>query len=377
MRNGTSGAPLELPTSHRVPISWLRKHASAPVRWRTVRDILPQGAASEVDQLALLEETLAYKPIAQAFKKQKKTGIWGDGILGLGVSRGQSARDVGMVSQYRYLVEAGVPAEQRAFRLAERVFFRLLSRDEDPALLFEFARAARGSPEFANWCRAMMRQAATVALAHAGHTEDPRVRGAAHRIASDVSQFLRSELAEKPFVRKGSRTILHPDANPPTILAVATFAYMPSLQRERAGFIERLCAYLAQPAPKRPYSIQVGKRTAKPSFELLGDPLAADAAGRTKDFPLALHWIEVLARLNMLHTSPTAQRVLLRLVSECDPQGVWSPPNLRSLPKSPSRLADFVFPLSVDTKSPEGRKVDVTFRLALIAKLAGWTLEFT
>jgi hypothetical protein len=30
----------------------------------------------------------------------------------------------------------------------------------------------------------------------------------------------------------------------------------------------------------------------------------------------------------------------------------------------------------VDGKSMERRQADVTFRLALIAKLAGWTLEF-
>ncbi|MBI4502493.1 MAG: hypothetical protein HY700_15195 [Gemmatimonadetes bacterium] len=196
-------------------------------------------------------------------------------------------------------------------------------------------------------------------------------------MASDVSQFLRSELAEKPFVRKGPRTVLHPEANPPTTLAVATLAYMPGLQRERAGFVERLGAYLSRPAPKRPFVVHVGKRSVKPSYELLGDPLMADAAGHPKDLPLALHWIELLVRLGQLGSSPTAQRILSRLLSECDPQGVWNPANLRGFPKSPSGLADFSFPLELDAKSPEHRKVDVTFRLALIAKLAGWTLEYT
>ena len=102
---------------------------------------------------------------------------------------------------------------------------------------------------------------------------------------------------------------------------------------------------------------------------------AADP-GLTEDLALALHWIEILARLGMLHTSPVAQRILARLLSECDSQGVWSPPGLRSLPKSPSRLAEFAFPLTADG-TPEERKADVTFRLAHTAKLAGWALEFT
>jgi hypothetical protein len=327
--------------------------------------------------LALRQEVVASKQVALAFKKQKKNGTWGDGILGLGVQRGATARDVGTVSEYRFLAELGVPTEERAMRLAERVFFRLLSRDEDPSLLFEFAKPTKGNLEQAMWARGVMRQGATAALAHAGHIEDPRVRGAAHRMATDISAFLRSELVEKPFIRKGARTILHPLANPPTMLAVATIAYMPSLQRERAGFVERLGVYLAQPAPKRPYAIQTGKKAVKPMFQVLGDPLVADSAGRPKDLPLALHWIELLARLGQINSSPTAQKILSRLLSECDGQGIWNPPNLRTLPKSPSRLAEFYFPLESDSKDPDQRKVDVTFRLALIAKLAGWALEYT
>jgi hypothetical protein len=293
------------------------------------------------------------------------------------VYRSPTSKNVGSLAEYRFLVDLGVAGEERAFRLAERVFFRLLSRDEDPTLLFEYAKGAKGNPELVLWARGLMRQGAMAALAHAGHIEDPRVRGAAHRIASDVSQFLRSELAEKPLIRKGARTILHPEANPPTILSVATLAYMPNLQRERAGFIERLGSFLAHPAPKRAWVIQAGKRTLKPSYELLGDPLVSDAAGRTDDIPLALHWIEILVRLGQLQSSQTAPKILSRLLSECDENGVWNPPNLRGIPKSPSELADFAFPLEVDSKSPESRKADVTFRLALIAKLAGWTLEYT
>jgi hypothetical protein len=66
-----------------------------------------------------------------------------------------------------------------------------------------------------------------------------------------------------------------------------------------------------------------------------------------------------------------------KLLSEVDSIGVWSPKNLRALPKSPSRLADFTFPLEPDGKTLERRQADVTFRLALIAKLAGWSLEYT
>jgi hypothetical protein len=366
---------LDLPTTHRVPATWLREHASAPIRWRTVNDILPPGTASPADMLVLREEVLQYRRVTQTIRKQRSNGTWAGNMLGLAPAKSQGISDVGTVSQYRHLVELGVPREERPFRLADRTFFRLLSRDEDSKLLFEFEKAAKGNEELGTWARDFLREGATAALAHAGHVEDPRVRGAAHRIASGVSGFLRSELSDKPLIRKGSRTILHPDAYPPTLFSVAIIAYMPNLRRERAGFVERLGHFLSQPMTKRAWVIALGRKAVKPTFHFLGDPLHADSAGNPKDLPFALHWIELLARMGALVESPTAVRILSRLLRDCDSDGVWSPKNLRGFPKSPSKLADFAFPLECDEKNPNSRRVDVTFRLALIAKLAGWQLE--
>jgi hypothetical protein len=367
---------LELPTSHRVPVAWIREHACAPIRWRTVTEILPAGSATPADLQVLRAEVLQYKRVVATLKKQKDDGVWGANILGLGPAKAQGIKDVGTVAQYRHLLELGVPREERAFRLADRVLFRLLSRDDDPALLYEFHKAGKSNPALALWARELMREGATAALAQAGHAEDPRVRGAAHRIATNVSQFLRSDLADKPILRKGSRNILHPDAHPPTLFAMATVAFMPNLQRERAGFVDRLAAFLARPAPKKTYVITAGRKVLKPVFHVLGDPLQTDASGNPKDLPFALHWIELLARTNMLRATPTAQRVLARLLKDCDEDGVWTPRNLRALPRSSSGVAGFAFPLEVEGRAPEKRKADVTFRLALIARLAGWSLDF-
>jgi hypothetical protein len=369
--------PLDLPTKHRVPVTWIRENACAPIRWRTVSEILPPGSATSADAYALRAEVIDYKGVTQAVRKQKPTGIWGGNILGLAASKAQGIRDVGTVAQYRHLVELGYPTSERPYRLAERMFHRLLSRDDDPALLFEYQKPAKANPALGPWARDLMREAATAALAHSGNIDDPRVRGAAHRISSRISQFLRSEFSQKPIKRSASRNILQPEAYPPTVFSVAAVAYMPNLQRERAGFVERLGAYLVQPTPKRTYVIQVGRKIMKPTFQLLGDPLKAESSGNPKDLPFALHWIELLARLGILQKSPMALRILGRLFRDCDGQGVWNPKNLRALPKSGSGLADFAFPLETDSKTVERRKADVTFRLALIAKHAGLELEYT
>lgn len=318
-----------------------------------------------------------YKLVTQTIRKQRKSGLWGDNILGLAANKAQRIKDLGTMVRYRHLIELGVPTSLRAFRQADRVLHRLLSRDDSPELAFEYKAAAKQSPELAEWSRAMFREAATLALAHAGKDEDPRVRGSAHRIMTEVSQFLRSDFSEKPIARKGSRNILQPGSYPPTFLSFGLVAHMPSLQRERAGFVERFCAFLAQPQTKRKYVMVFGRKVVQPTFILLGNPLEADRSGNAKDLPLALMWIEMLVRMGMLHTNEVAQRILAKLLSDVDEHGVWSPRNLRAVPKGSSRLPTYAFPLELDGKTVERRQSDVTFRLALIAKLAGWELEYT
>lgn len=328
-------------------------------------------AVLEAAEQALLDS----KVVATLVKKQKDTGVWGGNLLGLSASKTLGIKDVGTIPQYRRLLEMGVHRGGRPFKLADRLLFRLLSRDDDPALLFEFRKMASGDTHAESWARWVIREASCAALAEAGYIDDPRLRGSAHKVASAVSQFLRSPLSEKPFVKAKGRTILHPEAYPPSWYSVAMVAAMPSLQRERAGFTERLGHYLAQPAPKKTYSLRVGKKTVRPQHLLLGDPIAADGKGVAKDLPLALHYIDLLARIGALHTAPVATKVLGRLLKDCDDNGVWHPKGLRSRPKSANKITHHTFPLATESKTAESRQVDVTFRVALIAKHLGWSLE--
>lgn len=369
--------PLDLPSQHRVPLAWLQRHGGEVIRYRTLLELAPASTTDPATLEAARTAMLASKLVTSVEKKQKDTGLWAGNLLGLGASAALGIKDIGTVPQYRRLLQLGVPLASRPFKLADRLLFRLLSRDDDPTLLFEFRKLAAGDTHAESWARWVIREAACAALAEAGHVEDPRLRGSAHKVASAVSQFLRSPLAEKPFVKLAGQTVLHPEAYPPSWYSVAMVAAMPSLQRERAGFTERLGHYLAQPAPKKAYVLHVGKKTVKPQHLLLGDPIEADGKGVAKDLPLALHYIELLARIGALHTAPVATKVLARLLKECDEHGVWHPKGLRGLPKGSNKISYHAHPLAVETKSAESRQVDVTFRLALIAKLLGWTLDTT
>ena len=323
------------------------------------------------------ESITAYKAASSVAKKQRPAGVWAGNMMGLAPSAAQGIRDVGTIAQYRRLLQLGWPVGDRTFKLTSRLLFRLLSRDEDPALLFEYRKRVKEAPRAEEWVRDTIREAASAALAEAGFNADPRLRGSAHRIASAISQFLRSPQSSKPLVKVGQQRVLDESAYPPTWYSLAMVASMPRIQRERAGFTERLGQYLAHPAPKLTYSVKLGKKSVKPAHILLGNPIQADAKGVAKDTPLALYYVELLSRIGILQTAPVSMRVLARLMKDVDENGVWHPKNLRAQPKAGNPASYHYYPLLAGGKAIESRQADITFRLALIAKLLGWELEYS
>jgi len=362
---------LELPASYKIPRSWLLQYACPAIRYRTLTDLFPGSDPAQAEVVRL--ELESYPPGRQIARKQKDTGVWGGNLLGVAPNKAAGIKDVGTIHQYLRLMELGWSMESRPHRLGSRLLFRLLSRDPDPKLLFEFARYGATEPGVEPRVRQVIREAAAAALAASGFGDDPRVRGAAHAVANQISAFLRSsELLAQPLLKAGGAWVLNPQAYPPTIFSVALLAHLPAVQRERAGLVERLGAYLGQPSVKRVFGMACGKKVLKQSFVLLGDPLKVSASGQTDDVPFALYWLELLGRLGVLRHSTSAPKFWTRLAKDCDTEGVWHPRNLRSLPKRVFPWSYHAFPLQGDAKSVEGRQADVTFRMALIARLAGW-----
>ncbi len=360
---------------HTVPLSWLYEAASLPIQYRTLTEVVPEPARDPEQVAALRDQILHYKEALAIVRKQKDTGLWGANLLAPAPSKAMGWKEVGTITQYRRLLELGWPPDARVFRFADRFLFRLLSRDDDQTLLVEFQRAAKSDAGLGAWARSMGAQAAGAALARGAHQDDPRLRGAAHRIASDISMYLRSELAQKPFKKAQGKTVLDPLTYPPTVFSIEMLAFMPAVQRERAGFLERLASYFSVPTPRRAFLILAGKKVFRPLFEILGDPTHADAQGRVNDVAFAVYWLELLARLGIVRQVPSASRVLARLYSECDDRGIWSPAGLRVMPKSTNPVISHYFPLEGPGKSPAQRQTDVTFRLALIARILGIPLN--
>lgn len=368
---------LDLPTSHRVPLTWLTEHGGPAIRTRTLLELAPPGSADPATTAEAIRTTVLSEAVSAVTTRQQENGLWGSNYLGFQASGRDNIDEPGTVAQYRRLLQLGVPTSTRPFRLADRLMFRTLSRDDDPVLYGEFFDSTVDDPDAAEWYRGLIREGISSALAEAGHEDDPRLRGAAHKILSQVSAFLRSDIADDPVIKRGSSAWqLHPEASPPSWWSVAMLAAMPSLQRERAGLVSRLGQYLSQPAPTKSFMITVGKTTMRPTHLLLGDPIEADAKGAPKDVPLALHFIELLASMGQLASSPSAVRALQTMLEELDAEGVWHPKNLRSQPKAISPVTHHYWPLALDDGELAHRQADITFRLALIARRLGWTLEY-
>jgi hypothetical protein len=183
------------------------------------------------------------------------------------------------------------------------------------------------------------------------------VRGAAHKVASAVSAFLRSPLADKPFARSGGATILHHEAHPPTWYSLAMVAAMPMLRRERAAFTERLGQYLSTHAPKRAFVIQVGKKSLNPLISCW-EIRRRRMQRQRPDVPFALAFYEQMARIGALAASPLATRCWQAGI-ECDDRRVEAQEAGRR-PKTTHAATYHAYPLTSDEKST--RLVDVTFR---------------
>ena len=280
-------------------------------------------------------------------------------MLTIPAVRAEHFEGVGTMSAVRRLLEYGWDKETPPLLLARRVLFRLLAEDEDPEWLFEFG--------------AILREAAAAALAQAGYEGDPRLRGAAKRIIERIGNYLRSPLAQKPFVRVGNQHVLAAEAAPPSMFALLMLAYMPLFRTEHHDAMDRLYQHLAQALPRQEPVQLCGKKVMSQPHLVLGDLLpnrnVADA-----DVPFAMMWLEVVARLGFLRRNENWSKLFDRFLDDRDHDGVWHPHKGMSISRSANPLVWAVYPLEENLAGDE-RWTDVTFRLGLISRVIGRTIE--
>jgi len=294
-------------------------------------------------------------------------------MLSIPSSRAEHFEGVGTIPAVRRLIEYGWHKDTPPLLHARRALFRLLAEDQDPAFLYELGGKHTPDEESVRHGRAILREAAAAALAQAGYEGDPRLRGAARRIVTRMADYLRSPLAQKPFVRQGNQHLLAAEAAPPSIYAVMMLAYMPLFRAEHHREMDALYTHLTQAQPRQEAVQLVGGRPVTVPHLVLGDPLphrnAVDA-----DVPFALYWLELMARLGYLKRNENWGKLFERFLDDRDRDGVWHPHKGMAVARSSNPFVWPTYPLEMQL-SGEERWTDVTFRLGLIARLAGRPIE--
>jgi hypothetical protein len=364
----TFTAPLAAPTLPQVdfPLDWLVSVAPPPLQFRAIVEVARLGLP-RVDGFDMLP--FSYAPALRLAVMQGADGSWNNAILSVPKGSGDSFDGVGTVPAVTRLLEYGWGVDAPPLWQARRLLFRLLAEDEDPAFAFELA--PKGKPDVlkARHARGVIREAAAATLARAGYENDPRLRGAATRLLDRVDAFVRSPLAEKPFMRVGNQHVLAPEAHPPSFHLMVMLAHMPIFRNERFDAVERLQQYLTQSVPRPTPAVVLGNDIVEMPQLLLGDPLphrtAADA-----DLPWSLVWLELAARLGFLRTNENWLRLYERLLDDRTSEGIWRDPRRSVKMVSSSAHAWPWFPL-IENGSDVEQAAEVTFRLGMIGRFSG------
>ena len=327
-------------------------------------------SAGDAEKVSALPFT--HKPALLLAVQQAPDGTWGGGMLSVPGGKGREFDGVGTIPAVRRLIEYGWNKDTPPLLHARRILFRLLAEDDDPSFLFEMRKDGMDEDAIKRG-RALLREAAAATLAQAGYEGDPRLRGAARRILNRMADYLRSPLAQKPFIRQGNQHMLAAEACPPSIFTVTMLAYMPLFRAEHHREMDALYQHLTQPQPRQEAVQLCGKQVLPVPHLVLGDYLphrnAVDA-----DVPFALYWLELMARLGYLKRNENWSRLFERFLEDRDRTGVWHPHKGMSAAKSSHAYVWPAYPLEAQLEGEE-RWTDITFRLGLIARLSGRTIE--
>jgi hypothetical protein len=352
------------------PLEWLLANAAAPIQYRALTEVARLGPA----EAALVSNLpFTHRPALLLAVQQGIDGTWEGGMLALPSPKAHRFEGIGTIPAVRRLLELGWNKDTPPLVHARRALFRLLAEDDDPAFLYDLAGKHQDEEEIRRG-RLMLREAAAAVLAQAGYEGDPRLRGAARRILVRIADYLRSPLAQKPFIRQGNQHVLAAEAAPPSFFAVMMLAHMPLFRAEHHREMDALYTHLAQPLPRQEAVQLVGGKVLPATHLVLGDQLphrnAADA-----DVPLALFWLELMARLGFLRRNENWCKLFERFLEDRDREGVWHPhKGMDAVPRSESRYVWPMYPLE-PTLEGEARWSDVTFRVGLIARLSGRPIE--
>lgn len=355
-------------TPVRFPLGWLLDHGSPAIRYRSAVEV----ARLYTDDVPKAVSGLPYAartPLLLA-ASQNIDGTWGARMLSL--PKGKGVDGVGMIPGIRRLLESGWDKDSPPLAHSRRLLFRLLAEDNDPAYLFELVGEAKGEELLVKLGRQQLREAAAAVLAQAGYESDPRLRGAARRIIERVNGWLKSPAAAKQWQRIGNKHVLVAEASPPSLYTLLMLAHMPIFRSEQHEAVERLYHHVAQPLPRQEPVQQVGEHLVPQPHLVLGD-LLHSRQELEGDIGFGLFWFELMARLGFLRRNEGWSTLFERMLDQRDAHGVWRGKG-EGQGASEHEVVWPAWPLQ-EPLDGDARYADATFRIGLIARLSGRSIE--
>ena len=158
-----------------------------------------------------------------------------------------------------------------------------------------------------------------------GDEQATRRRGGARRIIERTVSYLTSPLGEKPWMRVGNTHVLASESAPPSSYTLTMLAYMPIFRHEHFTAVERIYDWITQPLPRQETLQLFGKKMVPQPHLITGDVLPHRNAVEA-DVPLALMWLETMARPNFLRRNEGRMNLYERFVGHRDVRGVRTPP---------------------------------------------------
>jgi len=151
-----------------------------------------------------------------------------------------------------------------------------------------------------------------------------------------------------------------------------------ALVRVQAGYehhdaMALLYRHLSEPLPRQETMQLCGKRVIAQPHLVMGDMLPNRNAA-DDDVVMAVSWLELMARLGFLRKNDNWCKLFDRFLDDRDAEGVWHPHKGLSSARSTSAFVWPMYPLE-DHMAGDERWTDVTFRLGLIARLMGRTID--
>jgi hypothetical protein len=347
---------------------WLLENASAPIRYRVVRDILDGGLEDPGVEKAR-EAVINFPAANRIISLQRDNGSWGNSIYAIAARKTGDVRRPYESTLYQLgrLIEYGFDSRDRPVAVcAEKVLLPSIKPDNNR--LWELGYYTKNHPDLLPFLRALLRDIALRLLCPAGYADHPLVKDAVIRGLTEMAAFLNRAKQGSIYRQSRGRIVMPAEYFFPTHHLLRALGHTGWVHEVRQ-FRELLGLYIdfiSENSPLPDYYLSDRGGTIRHGHE---------AAFHSKGFYLRypsvmLQDLETLSRLGAVDRTGQGRWLLEELLIRQDGDGRFRFPTL-------TRRRTFDYYLlepKLRGRDIDPSTIDATFRAALILHLTNYLI---